>query len=288
MQWILSKSECMKLQLLVFFSLFLFFGCTGNKFLDKNMDTFVPDRLLAGNSSSVVLGSSQLENVSEDHFSLRYYGFEQMGGVDLVKLESYSNNGSKEFQAVLYENETISLPYCDHGMKLTVDKIITCDNSLCQRGVKIIVSTSSLPSARELLENSTLEVSCSSLQVLNKTNNTITLPEEASLVYVGQKIFVKDGDLLRDSSCPSSVNYDNIRVLPYNFMGKPEFADFGLKRYLFRPNTLVCNGSDIYFLKEDQYSKQCNTWLGKRNPESTGCRNMLQMFDDFGDLLSEN
>ncbi|MDO8553930.1 MAG: hypothetical protein Q7S22_03935 [Candidatus Micrarchaeota archaeon] len=276
----------------------IFYGCTSttSRFVEKGRGV-VPDYLesrvmFLTNKSFGIKTPTVITNpivtspqFQEENITIKYFGYEQVNNQEVVKLNGYLNH-TKKFQALLYQNELINFSNCGKEVILNIANILKCENSECKRGIELNISYNGENSIKPIRgETEAVQISCTSVEIIN---STLADQRESDLVYVGSKTFRKQGDMLRDDACYFVQNSTLVNIIPFDFWNKESFIDFPLKRYLFRPNTIVCDGKDTFFLRESEYSKQCNTWLGKRSDDSVACKNLNSLIEDTYSISDQN
>ncbi len=254
-------------------TLAFFFGCTH---LLTKKDVFPPSEIQPTEPVPYYRAVSYL----------RYYNFQQFDPQTReAQLEVLNSTHEREIQALLLPGESFSFKTaCGQETIVYFNKFIDPPS---YNLVHLIVTQSGKSQTFNLSreDHSVLLFSC---QNISKSNELFTTRAEAPVVIVGEKHFIIDNDTMTDEWCflRQSIPQEKPRIISEQdwYRGSFYYASL-LKRYLFRPNTRICDGDTDYILAENNDSKQCYTYLEKRPANSVGCRNLEGSLDqvDVGD-----
>ena len=242
------------------FTIFLLlFGC--NYILTKKST----EKLL----STVENLSAKESNTVPDSYYLRYYNFQHANSTTREAQLEFMDGDSKQIQAILLSGESFSSSFCNNQITVKFEGFTDLDYNFANITINYLNKTTQFNISRN--NNDGLEFYCNNITQKRKMFST---RKEAKHVFVGEKEFTLENDLFSDNSCDLGKKYKEIKLehnywYSLNFNSQPE-----LRRYMFRPNTVFCIGSSMYVLEEDNESRQCYTMLGKRDPETTGCKNL--------------
>ncbi len=247
---------------LLFIILFLiFFGCsqvlTKNKYKNETKETNkIPE---------------EAEALQVEKYYLRYFNFQHANStLREAHLEFMNNDGKRDIQALLLAGEVLPSEFCNNKITIEFDRFV---GEFDYNDVFITVDYLGKEQQFNLSRNdkSALQFSCSGIEKITKV---FTTRKEAKHVFVGEKEFTLENDLMSDNSCDITKDYNKINLRHPDWYSKKYDETPELRRYMFRPNTVFCDSNDLYTLEEDKESKQCYTHLGKRDVNTLGCKNL--------------
>ena len=264
----------MKRLLIIFFFLFLF-GC--NQILKKDKyknESIQPSAVSSVPDSSAPQSAarSSIEPIAtEEYYYLRYFNFQHANStLREAQLEFMNNDGKRNIQALLLVGEAINSQFCNSKIAVKFDSFV---NDYEFNDVFVTVNYLGKQQQFNLSRNdkSALQFSCTGIEKMAKE---FTTKKEAGYIFVGEKGFTLENDLMSDNSCDINKEYNKVMLKHQDWYSRKFDTQPELRRYMFRPNTVFCIGNDLYTLEEDEESKQCYTHLGKRGVDTLGCRNL--------------
>ncbi len=245
----------------VFLCVFFLFGCSF--VLTKNMPLPSPP--------SVV---SDVREETQDLLYLRYFTFQHANSTERqAQLELLNASGQRTIQALLLQGESFDVDVCGTGAVIYFGNFLDVPD-YDRVGVSVTMRGRTTQFNLSRNDGSALLLSCAGV---TKTTRTFSTRNEAPLVIVGEKRFSIVNDTMTDTWCyvRSSVREGELNRLAHQDWYSRNYDGSNLRRYMFRPNTYICDGNTDYFLAEDDLSsKQCYTYLGRRPSDSVGCRNL--------------
>jgi len=180
-----------------------------------------------------------------------------------------NNDEKRNTQALLLPGENVSSSFCNNEITVKFEDFTSLDYNTATITVNYLGKSEQFNLSRD--DKSALQFSCSGV---NKIEKLFTTRKESNHVFIGEKEFTLENDLMSDNSCKLGDKYNKIKLRHQEWYSQKFDNDSELRRYMFRPNTVFCIGDDMYSLEEDEYSKQCYTYLGKRNANALGCKNL--------------
>ena len=266
----------MKKFLLVIFLFLLFFGC--NQILTKNK--YKNETKAVDENKYPQQNDTASYSVDQHYYYLRYFNFQHANStVREAQLEFMNDGGKRDIQALLLAGETVPSIFCNNEISIKFDSFMN-DYEYNDVFVTIVYLGKQQQFNLSRDDKSALQFSCSGVE---KVKKIFTTRKEAGHVFVGEKEFTLENDLMSDNSCELGKDYNKINLKHQDWYSKKYDETPELRRYMFRPNTVFCMGNDLYTLEEDEESKQCYTHLGKRGADTLGCKNLEGMIGPGND-----
>ncbi len=250
----------------IIFVFLLFFGCSYVLTKNKNKNETVSN-ISQSTDKSALESSNYIET---GVYYLRYFNFEHANStMREAHLEFMSNAGKRSIQVLLLPGETVSSSFCNNKITVKFDDFTSLDYNIATITVDYLGKSTLFNLSRE--DKSALQFSCSGI---NEIKKLFDARKESNHIFVGEKEFTLENDLMVDSSCELGKRYDNITIRHQDWYSNKFDDQPYIRRYMFRPNTIFCTSESMYTLEEDVDSKQCYTILGKRNSNTVGCKNL--------------